>query len=70
MWRLKGCPKCKGDLFLDRDIEGSFEHCLQCGYARDIGYVHDLESILAAGRQQTDDEKEPVLAGAGGRGRH
>lgn len=54
---------------MDRDIEGSFEHCLQCGYSRDVGYVQDLESILEAGKRQTEIEKEPVLAGAGGRGR-
>ena len=34
MWRMKGCPKCGGDIFLD--IEGSvlLDHCLQCGYVR------------------------------------
>ncbi len=68
MWRLKSCPKCRGDLFMDRDTEGSFEHFLQCGYSRDVGYVQDLESILEAGKRQTEIEKETVLAGAGGRG--
>jgi uncharacterized protein YbaR (Trm112 family) len=63
MWRLKACPKCKGDLFVDRDIDGKFEHCLQCGYVRDIGFVHDLESILAAGKLSAEDEREPVFAG-------
>jgi len=34
MWRLKGCPKCKGDLYLDRDRNGWFEECLQCGHVQ------------------------------------
>jgi hypothetical protein len=31
LW-LKGCPKCKGDLYSDRDIMGYYRQCLQCGY--------------------------------------
>ena len=33
---LKGCPKCKGDLYLDQDTYGKFQSCLQCGYIRDL----------------------------------
>jgi DNA-directed RNA polymerase subunit M/transcription elongation factor TFIIS len=31
LW-LKSCPKCKGDLYSDRDIMGYYRQCLQCGY--------------------------------------
>ena len=34
MWKLKSCPKCKGDLFIDWDIDGWYEECLQCSYLR------------------------------------
>jgi hypothetical protein len=27
----RGCRKCGGDLFLDRDEDGSYLYCLQCG---------------------------------------
>ena len=57
MWRLKGCPKCNGDIFLDRDIDGWYERCLQCGYNR------DLESIVEV-REQTPVRKRK-LATAG-----
>lgn len=30
MW-LKHCPKCGGDLYLDRDGDGQYVSCLQCG---------------------------------------
>jgi hypothetical protein len=26
-----GCRRCGGDLFLDRDEDGEFLYCLQCG---------------------------------------
>ena len=31
MFRFNGCPKCKGDLFLDRDSYGPYLSCVQCG---------------------------------------
>jgi hypothetical protein len=31
LW-IKGCPKCKGDLYSDSDIMGYYRQCLQCGY--------------------------------------
>jgi hypothetical protein len=35
-WKLKGCPRCKGDLLVER-VQGRWdEYCLQCGYRRDL----------------------------------
>jgi DNA-directed RNA polymerase subunit RPC12/RpoP len=28
--KLKGCRRCGGDLFLERDAEGVYISCLQC----------------------------------------
>jgi len=28
--KLKGCKRCGGDLFLERDSEGAYIFCLQC----------------------------------------
>ncbi len=36
MWNSKSCPRCRGDIFLDEDVGGRFEKCLQCGYEREI----------------------------------
>jgi len=30
MFWLKGCPRCNGDLYEDKDIHGSYIACLQC----------------------------------------
>jgi len=32
MFWLKTCPRCKGDLYLDYDLNGRDAVCLQCGY--------------------------------------
>ena len=32
MWQVKGCPRCGGDVFIDRDHYGWYRECLQCGY--------------------------------------
>ena len=28
--KFKGCKRCGGDLFLERDSEGAYISCLQC----------------------------------------
>ena len=33
-WKFKSCPRCNGDMFTDRDLQGWFEQCLQCCYVR------------------------------------
>lgn len=41
---LRGrCPKCGGNVYLDRDHYGWHEECLQCGYA------HDLQALVEPG---------------------
>ncbi len=50
MWRFKGCPKCKGDMLVDRDLDGWYGWCLQCGYR------HALVGIITV-RPQVKVEK-------------
>lgn len=57
MWRFKSCPKCKGDIYLEKDIDGWYERCLQCGYNRDLKYVVEV-------REQPTETKELATAGA------
>lgn len=30
--RLKGCPRCGGDVLIDKAYEENDEVCIQCGY--------------------------------------
>ena len=36
MFWLKGCPRCSGDLYHDRDQYGHFVTCAQCGFSKDL----------------------------------
>jgi len=38
-WKLKGCPRCKGDLLVEKNENRWAEYCLQCGYRRDLKVV-------------------------------
>ncbi len=36
MFHLKGCPKCRGDLFFEKDFYGYYFKCLQGGLLMDL----------------------------------
>jgi len=63
MWRLKGCPKCRGDLYVERDLSGWYEECLQCGYFRELAGVGPLNGP----RSPRGEKKSVALAGTGSR---
>ena len=46
-WKFRSCPRCDGDIFIDRDLYGWFEHCIQCGY------ISDLKNTVKVEQQQT-----------------
>ena len=53
MLNLKGCPRCKGDLHMNRDIYGTYKECLQCGYMADVQEPSKLlESLDIPGRKK------------------
>ena len=31
MFKLRGCTKCQGDLFVGEDVYGAYLSCVQCG---------------------------------------
>jgi hypothetical protein len=33
---LKACPRCQGDVHINKDMYGEYKECLQCGYMVDI----------------------------------
>ena len=55
MWRLKSCPRCGGDIYLDSDQYGWYEHCLQCGY------MGELRSIVEQRKQSAEKGRDPVI---------
>ncbi len=54
VFREKGCPKCKGDVWLDQDEYGWYEQCIMCGYLcnlEGIRYIDGVESVVVTPRQ-------------------
>jgi hypothetical protein len=53
--RLKSCPRCGGDLRVDRDWKEWYEQCIQCGY------LSFLESMATpASHLSREVEESPV----------
>ncbi len=50
-WKLKGCPRCAGDLFISQDMDGWYEQCLQCSFRRELKELADFKGkpTLAGG---------------------
>ena len=41
----KRCSKCGGNIYLDKDLYGWYEECLQCGFAYDLGGIVDAREV-------------------------
>lgn len=54
IWKLKACPRCGGDIFLDKIVNTWSVQCLQCSYQRELGNMSEVEL-------QTEYEKESAL---------
>jgi hypothetical protein len=46
------CPRCGGNLYIDRDFHGWYEECLQCSYMKDMPPIYDRkkEAVAAAAK--------------------
>jgi ribosomal protein S27AE len=51
VWKLKGCPRCGGDVFIDREFDVWYAQCLQCSHRHEVNTV-------------AESRKQPVTAGA------
>jgi len=49
--RFKSCPRCKGNVMVDRDYYGWYKQCLQCGYQRDLKDMGEVQ------QRQTQEAK-------------
>jgi hypothetical protein len=45
MIKFKACPKCKGDLYLNRDMYGKYLNCFQCGYLKDLTSEEEISLL-------------------------
>ncbi len=63
MLYMKACPRCKGDVHMNRDSFGAYAKCLQCGFNRDFpnkrsGIPTDATAAGDAGLPAPDEKRE------------
>lgn len=57
LWKLKNCPRCGGDVFIDRDLDTWYAQCLQCSHRHEMDSPDEMIS-------PDELEKQPVATGA------
>ncbi len=53
MWKFKGCPRCAGDVFIEKDLDGWYEQCLQCSYRSELKNLAEFKEPVSTGRTQS-----------------
>ena len=59
MYWLKGCNKCGGDLYLEKDRFGSYVSCLQCGGVR-LNFDQGDSVAAQAGVMEGSEQGEQI----------
>ena len=62
-WKFKSCPRCDGDMFIESDLYGWYQQCLQCGH------VHSLRStveLVPQARSEREQERLVTTLSKGG----
>lgn len=52
MWKIKSCPRCGGDVFMDRELDGWYEVCLQCSHRNELRNITEAEKPLPTTRRK------------------
>ena len=61
MLYMKACPRCHGDVKLDRDNYGVYAKCLQCGFNRDFSVKRDTLPVISELETPEVQPVEPVV---------
>ncbi|MFC1873972.1 hypothetical protein ACFLYX_01585 [Chloroflexota bacterium] len=58
MWKLKNCPRCNGDVFIDKDLDSWFEQCLQCSYRKELKGIFEYgkKAVGAGSNRETRED--------------
>ena len=41
-WKMNACPRCGGSLFVEKEVDGWYELCINCAYRRELRDVTNL----------------------------
>ena len=64
-WKVRACPRCGGDMFVDRDFDSWYEQCLQCSYRtalKPLGPVKEPGVPAGKGSKKRVEAEEPQHA--------
>ena len=59
-WKLKACPRCGSDMYIEKDFDDVYQKCLMCSYRIDLEKVSVSKVPVAAGIFDEDFDDEPV----------
>ena len=45
---FRACPRCSGDMHVNRDIYGDYKECLNCGNMQDLESLDALRTLISA----------------------
>jgi len=67
MRKFSRCPRCGGNMFLERDLDSLYEECLQCSCRREVMKITRRVSSHLAGieAEPVREEKVKVLSPLG-----
>jgi ribosomal protein S27AE len=47
MWKVKSCPRCGGDTFVDQELDGWYEVCLQCSHRLELRRITEPDKPVS-----------------------
>ena len=62
---FKSCPRCSGDRCLDRDSDGWYMTCLQCGHVTYPEVFPERTRLAGGVRERSPGRRAPILREAG-----
>lgn len=48
-WKLRSCPRCKGDMFIEREGGTWYQQCLQCSYRCEMRRLDKVQEKVTDG---------------------
>jgi len=57
----KKCPKCGGNVYLDKDEYGWYEQCLQCSFTSMLGKIVDVQETVKSGKGSRREKQQAGL---------
>jgi DNA-directed RNA polymerase subunit M/transcription elongation factor TFIIS len=65
-WKFRSCPRCSGDVYVEKDNDETYEKCLQCGYVKITGSsLYSYQCDIEQENEYYDNLQHTVAPGSG-----